>query len=175
MLDIGWSELLVIGVVALIVVGPKDLPKLFRSLGQWVGRARGLARDFQRAMNDAADESGISDIKKSFDEAASTKNMGLDNWDKAMPGKAAASAPVKDTGNAAGSKPVKASDAPAPTKDPGAPDTASKPAAKAPAKKPAAKKPAAKPAAKKPAAKAAGKPASGKSATGKTAAKKAVT
>ena len=54
MLDIGWSELLVIGVVALIVVGPKDLPVMFRTLGRFTAKARSMAREFQRAMDDAA-------------------------------------------------------------------------------------------------------------------------
>ena len=59
MFGMGWSELLVVGVVALIVVGPKDLPVLFRQIGQFVGKAKGMAREFTSAMNDAADESGI--------------------------------------------------------------------------------------------------------------------
>lgn len=167
MLDIGWSELLVIGVVALIVVGPKDLPKLFRALGQWVGRARGMARDFQRAMNEAADESGVSDIKKSFDQAASAKNMGLDNWDKAMPDTSKSAKPVSGVTDKA--KPAeKPAEKPASAKKPAAAKAepkaaAAKPAAKAPAKKPASTTPAAKkPAAKKPAAK---KPAAKKAAT----------
>ncbi|MEM9060788.1 MAG: Sec-independent protein translocase protein TatB [Pseudomonadota bacterium] len=63
MLDIGWQELLVIGALALIVVGPKDLPSLLRSVGQWVGRVRGMARDFQRAMTDAARETEMSAFK----------------------------------------------------------------------------------------------------------------
>ncbi len=70
MLDIGWGELMVIGVVALIVVGPKDLPGLFRTAGNFMGRARGMAREFQRSMEAAADESGLkgaSDSLKSFD------------------------------------------------------------------------------------------------------------
>ena len=46
MLDVGWTELLLIGVVALIVVGPKDLPHLFHALGRITARARGMAREF---------------------------------------------------------------------------------------------------------------------------------
>jgi Tat protein translocase TatB subunit len=78
MLDIGWSELLVIGVVALIVVGPKDLPKMFRTLGQATGKARAMAREFQRAMDDAANDSGVKDVARDLREATSGKSMGLD-------------------------------------------------------------------------------------------------
>jgi sec-independent protein translocase protein TatB len=60
MLDIGWAELLLIGLVALIVVGPKELPVLFRTAGRFMGRARAMARDFQRSMEQAADDSGLS-------------------------------------------------------------------------------------------------------------------
>lgn len=64
MLDIGWQELLVIGALALIVVGPKDLPGLLRSLGQWVGKIRGMARDFQRSMNEAANQADLANFKE---------------------------------------------------------------------------------------------------------------
>jgi sec-independent protein translocase protein TatB len=68
--DIGWTELLLIGVVALIVVGPKDLPVMFRRLGQFTGRIRAMARDFQRAMDEAADESGMTDLNRDLRNAA---------------------------------------------------------------------------------------------------------
>ena len=75
MFDIGFSELMVIGVVSLIVVGPKDLPGMFRTVGKYVGKAKGMAREFQRSMEDAADASGLSDVTKDFKDMAS----GLDD------------------------------------------------------------------------------------------------
>jgi sec-independent protein translocase protein TatB len=78
MLDIGWSELLVIGVVALIVVGPKDLPKMFRALGQFTGKARRMASEFQSAMNAAADDSGVGDVAADLRKMANPKKYGLD-------------------------------------------------------------------------------------------------
>jgi sec-independent protein translocase protein TatB len=78
MFDLGWTELLLIGIVALIVVGPKDLPMLFRKVGQFVGKARGMAREFSRAMEDAADDTGVRDIAKSLKSVADPKKMGLD-------------------------------------------------------------------------------------------------
>ncbi|MEM1275179.1 MAG: Sec-independent protein translocase protein TatB [Pseudomonadota bacterium] len=64
MLDLGWQELLVIGALALIVVGPKDLPGLLRTLGQYAGKIRGMAREFQRTMDDAARESDLANLKE---------------------------------------------------------------------------------------------------------------
>ncbi|MGC1495195.1 MAG: Sec-independent protein translocase protein TatB [Sulfitobacter sp.] len=78
MFDLGWTELLVIGVVALIVVGPKDLPILFRRVGQFVGKAKGMAREFSSAMNDAADDSGMRDISSGINKSlkAATNPLG---------------------------------------------------------------------------------------------------
>ena len=78
MLDVGWSELVVIGVVALIVIGPKDLPEMFRTLGRFTGKLRSMARDFQRAMESAADQSGMKDVAKDLKSATSAKSLGLD-------------------------------------------------------------------------------------------------
>ena len=72
MFDLGWTELLVIGVVALIVVGPKDLPVLFRRVGQFVGKAKGMALEFSQAMNDAADESGMREMSSSLNKSLKT-------------------------------------------------------------------------------------------------------
>ena len=66
MFDIGWGEFFLIGVVALIVVGPKELPGLFRTVGQWTGKARGMAREFQRSLEQAANESGMNEISQSL-------------------------------------------------------------------------------------------------------------
>ncbi len=78
MFGMGWSELLVVGVVALIVVGPKDLPVLFRQIGQFVGKAKGMAREFTSAMNDAADESGMRDISKTLKSATNPLGTAMD-------------------------------------------------------------------------------------------------
>lgn len=78
MLDLGWTEMLVIGIVALIVVGPKDLPGMFRTVGQFVGKAKGMAREFSSAMNAAADEAGVSEINKTIKAAANPQKFGAD-------------------------------------------------------------------------------------------------
>lgn len=65
MLDIGMLELFVIGALALIVVGPKELPGLLRTVGQFVAKARGMAREFQSSMEEAAREADLDGVVKS--------------------------------------------------------------------------------------------------------------
>ncbi|MEP3637821.1 MAG: Sec-independent protein translocase protein TatB [Paracoccaceae bacterium] len=79
MLDLGWTELLVIGVVALIVVGPKDLPVLFRNVGRFVGKAKGMAREFSSAMNQAADDAGVKDIQNTLNTATNPIGSAMDS------------------------------------------------------------------------------------------------
>ncbi|GLK63558.1 twin-arginine translocase subunit TatB [Paracoccus kondratievae] len=86
MFDIGWSELLLIGVVALIVIGPEDLPKLFHTLGRLTARARSMAREFSSAMEDAAKSSGLDDAAKTLKEVkglGSKRALGLDALERA--------------------------------------------------------------------------------------------
>ena len=91
MFDIGMSELLVVGVVALIVVGPKDLPGMFRTLGRFTAKVRAMGREFSRAMEQAADEAGVKEAGDALKAASNPKKFGLDalndaadkfeNWD----------------------------------------------------------------------------------------------
>ena len=76
MFGLGWSEMVIIGVVALIVIGPKDLPNLFRTLGQFTGKARRMAREFSQAMEAAADDAGVKDIQKTINAAANPTKYG---------------------------------------------------------------------------------------------------
>ena len=66
MFDLGWLELLVIGITALIVVGPKELPQLFRTVGRFFGKVKAMAREFSQSMEEAANESGLKDATKTL-------------------------------------------------------------------------------------------------------------
>jgi sec-independent protein translocase protein TatB len=71
MFDIGWSELLVIGVVALIAIGPKELPGVLRAVGHWMGKIRRMASEFQGQFQEAMREAELADVKKQFDDMTS--------------------------------------------------------------------------------------------------------
>ncbi len=67
MLDIGWTELLAIAVLTILVVGPKDLPKVLRTVGQWTAKARAITREFQDSLEDMARQSELDEIKREID------------------------------------------------------------------------------------------------------------
>jgi sec-independent protein translocase protein TatB len=67
MFDIGWSEFVVIGVVALIVIGPKELPAVLRAIGQWTTKIRRMAGEFQSQFQEAMREAEMADLKKQVD------------------------------------------------------------------------------------------------------------
>lgn len=75
--DIGWAELMLIGIVALIVIGPEDLPDMFRQLGRFTAKLRQMSREFSRAMEQAAKESGVKDVADDLKAVTSPKNLGL--------------------------------------------------------------------------------------------------
>lgn len=68
MFDVAWSELMVIGAVALVVIGPKDLPKALRTVGEAVGKVRRMASEFQGQFNDAMREAELHDLKKQVED-----------------------------------------------------------------------------------------------------------
>jgi sec-independent protein translocase protein TatB len=70
MFDISWTEFLLIGVVALIVIGPKELPGVMRTLGQWTRKVRTMAADFQNQFHEAMREAEMTDLKKQVDDMA---------------------------------------------------------------------------------------------------------
>lgn len=71
MFEIGWSELLLIAVVALIAIGPKELPTVLRTLGQWMSKLRRMASEFQSQFQEAMREAEMADLKKQVDEMTS--------------------------------------------------------------------------------------------------------
>jgi sec-independent protein translocase protein TatB len=77
-MDLSWSELLVVGIVALIIIGPKDLPGMFRELGRFTAKIRSMGREFSRAMEQAAKESGVKDVADDLRKVTSPKAMGLE-------------------------------------------------------------------------------------------------
>jgi sec-independent protein translocase protein TatB len=104
MFDISWTEFLLIGIVALIVIGPKELPTVMRSLGQWTRKIRSLAADFQNQFHEAMREAEMADLKKQVDDMASD----VKNYDPLKDVRADVEAIGKDIDNS-----VKSTDQPA--------------------------------------------------------------
>ncbi len=171
MFGLSWGEFMIVGVVALIIIGPKDLPALFRTIGEYTGKARSMAREFSRAMEQAADDSGVKDINKTLRAATNPTKFGTDAIRESVSSATSTDVPKqtlsperqaqKDKMDAAMAKAATTRKA----KEQAAAEAtkvAKAPAAKKPAtKKPAAKKPAAakaEPTAAKPKAKSKPKP-----------------
>lgn len=68
MFGIGWPELLLIGIVALVAIGPKDLPPLMNQLGKWTRRARAMMGEFQKHWDDLPNQVGLDEMQKQADE-----------------------------------------------------------------------------------------------------------
>ena len=121
MFDLGWSEIMVIGVAALIVVGPKDLPRMLRTLGQYTQRAKGIAREFQRSMDDAARQADIEelkDVKKSLDEVRDIQYKAQRDLSQSfLEGSKKPDAAKKPAPGAADAKPAAAAKVPAATEE----------------------------------------------------------
>ncbi len=165
---IGGGELLVVAVIALIVVGPKDLPKLLRTVGNMVSKMKGLAREFQNHLEEAAREAGVDEVKKEVDkmtnftvtsdDIAKQEKELLDALEKPVGGsekESEAAAPAEDA------KPARAPVDIMPKGDPPPSEEPAKPAASksAPARKTASKSATARKTASKPAKKTAKKAA----------------
>ncbi|HUO90189.1 MAG TPA: Sec-independent protein translocase protein TatB [Rhizomicrobium sp.] len=67
MLDLSWSHILILLIVALVVVGPKDLPRLMRILGQWMAKARQMANEFRKSFDDMARQSELDELRKEIE------------------------------------------------------------------------------------------------------------
>ncbi|MGB9368917.1 MAG: Sec-independent protein translocase protein TatB [Xanthobacteraceae bacterium] len=114
MFDISWGKLVIIGVVALLVIGPKELPAVLRQLGQWMTKIRRMAAEFQGQFQDAMREAEMADLKKQFDDTTSSIKSTFDTTEikneleKMIQDPAAVSTPPSSTATAP------ASDLPAP-------------------------------------------------------------
>jgi sec-independent protein translocase protein TatB len=132
MFDIGWGELVVIGIVALIAIGPKELPTVLRTLGQFMGKVRRMAAEFQGQFQEAMREAEMADLKKhaedikssvgditNFNPMASTQKEIESTFDAADKG--AASGASADTQPAALPEPAQQVDVHVPLPEPPSP------------------------------------------------------
>jgi len=142
MFDFSWSELLLIGIVALIFIGPKELPGVLRTLGQWMSKIRRMAGEFQNQFHDAMREAELADIKKEVDEMAAQAAV-YSNFDPLSDVRKEVESAQRDIESAVADKPA--------AERPAAGEPAAAPATDAPPAEPAAPVTAAGEAAKEPA------------------------
>lgn len=67
MFDLSWSHILIFLVVALVVVGPKDMPRLLRMVGQWLGKARNMANEFRKSFDEMARQSELDELRQEIE------------------------------------------------------------------------------------------------------------
>ena len=108
MFDLGWTEMAVVALIALIVIGPKDLPRVLRTAGKWAGKARAIAREFRVSLDDMVRNAELDDVKKDVESVASY-NPKKDLEDAVDPTGEMARDLASTTGD---TKPAKAADAP---------------------------------------------------------------
>jgi sec-independent protein translocase protein TatB len=109
MFDISWTEFVLIGIVALIVIGPKELPGVLRTLGQYTRKVRGMAAEFQNQFQEAMREAEMGDLKKQVDEMAHD----FKNYDPLKDVRSDVEAMGKDIERSFDGSPVMKADAPA--------------------------------------------------------------
>lgn len=137
--NFSMPELLIVGALALIVIGPRDLPGMMRSVGKFVGQARGMARQFQRSMDDAAREVDLEEFKQAkalMDKKADTKGLtdtlsetiGLDDEDEAPKKKFMSASEVSEAVKGFSDEPKQTADAPSPPAEPDIAQTDAEPA-----------------------------------------------
>jgi sec-independent protein translocase protein TatB len=103
MFDIGWSELLLVAVLAIIFVGPKDLPRLMRTLGQYTAKMRSMAREFQNSFEDLARETELDELRKQVADLREVAMRPLADMQRSVetpaPAQAAPEASANETGD----------------------------------------------------------------------------
>jgi sec-independent protein translocase protein TatB len=122
MFDISWGKLVIIGVVALLVIGPKELPAVLRQLGQWMTKIRRMASEFQGQFNEAMREAEMADLKKQFDETTSSIKSTFDTTDIKNELEKMIQDPAAASTSSPGTTSAPASDLPAPAEQTAATD-----------------------------------------------------
>jgi sec-independent protein translocase protein TatB len=126
MFDLSWGEFVLIGIVALIAIGPKELPGVLRGLGQWIARIRGMASEFQGQFQEAMREAEMHDLKKQVDQLSDAAR-GLSSYNPLEDDDYDGPAPKKETPPPAADASAEATPMPpatldAPAAEPGAPE-----------------------------------------------------